>query len=147
MVSKIKCIRVRPDEPFAVPRAHRPGDVGWDLTVSRYAQLAPGAVAHLSTNVAAAMPTGSFGLVLPRSSTMWHKGLHVSPGIVDSGYRGEIMVVVHNPTNRHVVVNVGERVAQLLVLPLWRGTVEQVDALEGGSRGDAGFGSTGGYDD
>jgi len=142
-----KCVRVRPEETFRLPEAQRKGDVGLDLAVSRYACVAPGADAHLSTNVAAEMPKGHFGLVLPRSSTMWRKGLHVSPGVIDAEYRGEIMILVHNMTQRNVVINVGERVAQLLILPLWGGTMKEVTALTPGSRGDAGFGSTGGYDD
>lgn len=142
----LQCSRVRAEEPYVKPTVQRPEDAGLDLSVSRYALVCPGQDAHLSTNVAVAMPSGYFGLLVPRSSTLWRKGLHVSPGVVDSEYRGEIMILVRNLTERNVVINVGERVAQLLVLPLWRsGIVVEVDQLEGGTRGSAGFGSTGGY--
>lgn len=141
----VLCARVRPEELFEVPKAQLKGDAGLDLTVSRYAMVGPGQVAHLSTNVAVSLPQGYYGLVLPRSSTMWRKGLHVSPGVIDNGYRGEVMIVIRNETDRLVQVQAGDRVAQLLILPLFSGRVLEAKVLDKGVRGDAGFGSTGGY--
>ncbi len=147
MPSTIQCVRIRPDEPFEAPKAQREGDAGLDLAVSRYVCVSPGQYAHLSTNIALALPIHHFGLIMPRSSTLWRKGLHVSPGVIDSEYRGEVMILVYNMTDRHVVVDVGERIAQMLVLPLLTSKVIVVDGLSRGTRGDAGFGSTGGYKD
>jgi len=139
----IACARVRPEEAFTLPAARIRGDAGLDLSVSRYAMIDRDQVAHLSTNVAVALPPGYYGLVLPRSSTLWRKGLYVSPGVIDNGYRGEVMVVVRNESGKPVVIQVGERVAQLLVLPLPAVRVVGVDALDKGTRGNLGFGSTG----
>ena len=139
----INCARVRPEEEFVIPAARIRGDAGLDLSVSRYAMVDKDQVAHLSTNVAVALPSGYYGLVLPRSSTLWRKGLYVSPGVIDNGYRGEVMIVVRNESGKPVVVQVGERVAQLLVLPLPAVRVAEIGALDKGTRGSAGFGSTG----
>ncbi len=138
----VKCKRVRIEEEFRAPFRWAPGDAGFDLTISRYLEVFPGANAHLSTNVAVQIPVRFFGMIVPRSSTLAHKGLHVSTGIVDSGYRGEVMILVRNLTDRAVHVQVGDRVAQLLILPLVPGEFKEGDLNEG-SRGDAGFGSTG----
>lgn len=139
----IKCKRIRVEEQFRAPFRWAPGDAGFDLTVSRYLEVFPGVNAHLSTNIAVQIPQGYFGMIIPRSSTLAHKGLHVSTGIVDSGYRGEIMILVRNLTDRATHIQVGDRVAQLLILPLIAGGFKESEALDEGARGDAGFGSTG----
>jgi dUTP pyrophosphatase len=133
----------RKDEDYAAPARQHSGDAGFDLAISRYTQISPGQNAHLPTNIAVSIPVGSFGLILPRSSTLWRKGLHVSPGVIDSGYRGEVMVVVRNITDRSTHVDVGQRVAQLFILPAWPGRFVLVDEMPKGDRGDEGFGSTG----
>lgn len=143
----LACAVVRPEEPFAAPVAQYPEDAGLDLTVSRYTVVSPGQDVNLSTNIAVATPKGYFGLILPRSSTLTAKGLHISPGVIDSGYRGEVMITARNVSTREVQVSVGERVAQMLILPRWEGKVEVVPSLIGGSRGTAGLGSTRGYRD
>lgn len=137
--------RLREEEGFAVPARQHPGDAGFDLAVCRYAQVAPDQNAHLCTNIAVAIPRGYFGMVVPRSSTLWHRGLHVSTGIIDSEYRGEVMILVRNVIDRAVSIQAGDRVAQMLVLPLWKGEFVQASELKDGARGAAGFGSTGGF--
>lgn len=135
----------RPGEMFLAPRRHHAGDAGFDLTVSRYVQIFPDQIVHLSTNIAVEIPKGSFGLILPRSSTITKKGLYVNPGIIDSGYRGEVQIVVRNITGNSVHVGEGERVAQLLILPTPPGDFAKVESLSHGDRDKGGFGSTGGF--
>lgn len=135
--------RLRPSEPCVGPKRQHEGDAGLDLVISRYTQIFAGHCVQLSTNMAMAIPEGYFGLILPRSSTLWRNGLHVSPGTVDSGYRGEVMVLVRNLTDRAATVNAGDRIAQLLVLPVPKFELEEVEELEAGDRGEFGFGSTG----
>jgi dUTP pyrophosphatase len=136
---------VRPEEKFLAPHRHHPGDAGFDLTISRYVQIFPNQIVHLSTNIAVEIPKGSFGMVLPRSSTLTKKGLCIDPGIVDSGYRGEVQVIARNITDRSVHVDEGERVAQLLILPTPPGDFAKVESLGHGDRDKGGFGSTGGF--
>jgi len=130
-----------------LPRRQYKGDAGLDLEVSQYQLVMPGATVRLPHNIAVEVPIGTFGIVVPRSSTLPNKGLLVMIGILDPGFRGEVQTVVYNPTKRSVAVNSDERLSQLLVLPLLSVTVEEVDAPESLSksdRGEAGFGSSGG---
>jgi dUTP pyrophosphatase len=135
--------RLRPSEPCVGPKRQHRGDAGLDLAISRYTQVFPGQSVQMSTNMAVAIPLGYFGLVLPRSSTLWRNGLHVSTGTIDSGYRGEVMVLARNLTDKATTVNVGDRIAQMLVLPVPQFEFEEVEELEEGDRGPFGFGSTG----
>jgi len=138
--------RVRDDETCPPPNRQHPGDAAHDLTVTRYTPISGGAKVQLPHNLAVAIPEGYFGLVLARSSTFVKKGLIVHPGIIDSGYRGEVMTVVFNPSGKMVHIGDGERVSQLLILPVV--PVEFAHAkkdLPSGDRGTDGFGSTGGF--
>ena len=139
------------DEPLAIPSRQHTGDAGLDLTVSRYLSIAPLAVARVPHNFIVAIPEGYFGMILPRTAALARKGLIVHPGTIDSGYRGEVQTLVFNPRPRTVHLNIGERISQLVVLPLLAVTVVQVKDREnlptppeGDDRGAQGFGSTGG---
>lgn len=137
-----------PDSKSAkLPRRQYGGDAGLDLEVSQYQLVMPGATVRLPHNIAVELPTGAFGMIVPRSSTLPNKGLLVMTGIIDPGFRGEVQTVVYNPTKRAVAVNSDERLSQLLVLPLLSVTVEEVtdpESLSKSDRGEAGFGSSGG---
>ena len=133
-------------------RAHG-GDAGVDLYSAQDVELAPGQRALVPTGVAVAIPHGMVGLVHPRSGLAARVGLSIvnSPGTIDAGYRGEIKVsLVNLDPNTPIVVNRGDRIAQLLVqrveLPV---LVEVTSFDEAGladtSRGDAGHGSSGGH--
>lgn len=141
---KLVCAQIRESEPYAAPKRQMPGDAGYDLSASRYVQVYPDQIVQIPTNIAVEIPEGWVGIILPRGSAAG-KGLYVQPGVVDSGYRGEVMVVVRNMTTRVVPVSPGERVAQLLVVQYadsgW--TVTVPGTLPVGARGDAAFGSTG----
>lgn len=135
---------VREGEAFRPPTHAHSSDAGIDLAISRYIQVYRDQTVQLPTNIAVAIPEGSFGLVIPRSSTLWKLGLLVSHGMIDPGYRGEVMIVAKNLSSRAVTIQEGDRIAQLLVLPVWRGKIQEVEVLPPGEeRGEAGFGSTG----
>lgn len=143
----IRYTRIRSaDEESCVPPVRSyPNDAGLDLTVSRSVVISAGAKAEIPTNLALEMPPGYWGWVVPRSSTFYIRGLEVHLGVIDEGYRGEIKILVRNPTDRKVTVQAGERLAQLLVLPRYSVEVIAVKELSPGDRREHGFGSTGGF--
>ncbi|MDE2492085.1 MAG: dUTP diphosphatase [Elusimicrobia bacterium] len=134
---------VRRLDPAAVlpTRAH-PDDAGLDLYGLEDAAVAPGAGTLLRTGVAVALPPGHVGLICDRSS-LAKKGLKTAGGVVDAGYRGEIGVVVWNLSKAEVALKKGERIAQLLVIPIATPAPLDSDELGATSRGEGGFGSTG----
>jgi dUTP pyrophosphatase len=126
-------------------RAHD-GDAGLDLHASEPATIGPGERAAIGTGIAVEIPAGSAGLVLPRSGLALRHGIALvnAPGLIDSGYRGEIRVLLLN-TDRAAAFEIepGDRVAQLLVVPFAAAApVEAVD-LTDSKRGAGGFGSSG----
>jgi dUTP pyrophosphatase len=126
-------------------RAHD-GDAGLDLFAAEHATIGPGERASVGTGIAVEIPAGHAGLVLPRSGLADRHGIALvnAPGLIDSGYRGELRVLLLNtdPTDAFEVA-AGDRIAQLLVAPF--AEVEAVEATElaVSSRGVAGFGSSG----
>lgn len=126
-------------------RAH-PGDAGLDLAAVEEVTLAPGERAAVATGWAVAIPEGMAGLVVPRSGNALRHGLTVAnaPGLIDAGYRGELKVILVNLGTEPVGVGVGDRIAQLVVVPACIGPAVQVDELpQSDGRGKGGFGSTG----
>ena len=117
-------------------------DAGWDLYSSETVSIPAGATVLVSTGVAMAIPKSYVGLIWDRSS-MGVKGVHRHAGVIDSGYRGEVKVCLHNTTKETYHVERGDRIAQLLIqeVPVFRQHV--VDELDTTSRGDGGFGSSG----
>ena len=110
--------------------------------------LSPGERALVGTGVAVALPAGCVGLVTPRSGLAARHGLSIvnSPGIIDSGYRGEIKVSLINLDPAEPVrLAAGDRIAQLVIVPVVSATFEVVDTLDETVRGAAGYGSTGGF--
>ena len=128
------------------PEYAHPGDAGADLVATEGVVLAPGERATVGTGVAIALPDGYVGLVVPRSGLAARHGITVvnSPGTVDAGYRGEIRVTLLNTDSESsYTVTDGDRIAQLLVLPVSRARFVPVEKLPGTARGEGGFGSTG----
>ena len=122
------------------------GDAGADLVSTETLTLAPGQRATIGTGVSIALPAGYVALVVPRSGLAAKHGLTVvnTPGTVDAGYRGEIKVILLNTdATEPYAVAAGDRIAQLLVLPVTRARFIPVERLPGTERGDGGFGSTG----
>jgi dUTP pyrophosphatase len=136
---------VRLDPEVAVPTTAHIGDAAVDLQARNAVSLEPGARAAVPTGLAVAIPEGYAGLVLPRSGHARRSGVGVvnGPGLIDSGYRGEITVLLINHGSEPVSFEKGERIAQLAVVPVVAVNWVEVDSLDDTSRGVAGFGSTG----
>lgn len=129
-----------------LPDYAHPGDAGADLCSAEALTLAPGERHTVATGVAIALPEGYAAFVVPRSGLAMRHGITIvnSPGTVDAGYRGEIKVTVLN-TDRSMPydIAVGDRIAQLIVMPVTRARFIPVDTLPDSHRGTAGFGSSG----
>ncbi len=129
-----------------VPEYAHPGDAGADLTSTETLSLAPGARATIGTGVSIALPDGYVGFVVPRSGLAARHGITIvnSPGTVDAGYRGEIRITLLNTDSENAFeVTAGDRIAQLIVMPVARARFIPVTSLPGTQRGSGGFGSTG----
>lgn len=129
-----------------VPAYAHPGDAGADLVASEDVVLAPGERATIGTGAAIALPDGFVAFVVPRSGLAAKHGITIvnSPGTVDAGYRGEIRVTLLNTDAREsYAVSAGDRIAQLIVMPVARARFIPVERLPGSDRGEGGFGSTG----
>jgi dUTP pyrophosphatase len=142
-VTELPLQRLRPEAVLPV-RAYE-GDAGLDLAACERVELAPGARAVVGTGVAVAIPEGHAGFVQPRSGLAARHGIAIvnSPGLVDSGYRGELKVVLLN-TDRDepFVVEPGMRIAQLVVLPVATPELREVAELPPSERAGRGFGSS-----
>jgi dUTP pyrophosphatase len=135
--------RLRPDA--VIPQRAYPGDAGLDLSASERVELGPGERALVATGLAVAIPEGHAGFVQPRSGLAARHGVTIvnTPGLVDSGYRGELRVVLLNTDREHAfVVEAGMRIAQLVVLPVATPEPVEVDELPATERGVRGFGSS-----
>ncbi|OFZ18072.1 MAG: hypothetical protein A2X94_02550 [Bdellovibrionales bacterium GWB1_55_8] len=139
-MSKLQVRRLSHDAILPT-RAH-PDDAGLDLYLLEPITIAPGEGVTAATGIAAAIPHGFVGMIADRSS-MAKKGLKTAGGIIDSGYRGEIRIVLWNLSRETHSVAKGDRIAQLLVIPVALSAVEEVTSLEDTHRGSGGFGSTG----
>ena len=131
------------DPYLPAPAYAHPGDAGLDLYAAAPA-LVTGETALIPTGVAVAVPDGYVGLVCPRSGLSKY-GVTVAnaPGVVDSGYRGEIMVRLISTMHSMYPVRRGDRIAQLLIVPILRPEITVVEHLDDTERGTNGFGSTG----
>jgi dUTP pyrophosphatase len=142
-VSELPLVRV--SEEASVPARAYDGDAGLDLAASERVELAPGARAVVGTGIAVAIPEGHAGFVQPRSGLAASHGITIvnSPGLVDSGYRGELKVVLLNTDREQAfVVEPGMRIAQLVVLPVATPVPVEVSELPASDRGERGFGSS-----
>lgn len=141
---RLPVLRLRPDA--ALPEYAHPGDAGCDLRAVEGCELAPGARAAVATGIAVAIPRGWAGLVLPRSGLARRHGIGLvnAPGLVDSGYRGEIEVLLvnHDPAEAFTIAP-GDRIAQLVLVPHATAEIVEADALDTTVRGEGGFGSSG----
>ncbi len=128
----------------APARAH-PGDAGLDVHAAEGAALDPGERASIGTGIAIEVPPGHAGLVLPRSGLAARQGIALvnAPGLIDSGYRGELRVLLLNTGAERFEVEVGDRIAQLVVVPYAAADPVEVSELASSPRGTGGFGSSG----
>jgi dUTP pyrophosphatase len=128
------------------PQYAHPGDAGADLTSTDAVTLAAGERAIVGTGVAIALPDGYVAFVVPRSGLAAKHGITIvnSPGTIDAGYRGEIKVTLLNTDQSEpYTISEGDRIAQLIVMPVSRARFVEVERLPGSQRGEGGFGSTG----
>ena len=137
----------RLDPTLPLPSYALAGDAGMDLRSAVDVVLAPGERCRIPTGIAVAIPDGHAGFVQPRSGLAARTGLGFvnSPGLIDSGYRGEIQVVAINLDRKDPIdIRRGDKIAQLVILPVLQVTLAEVDQLPASGRGAGGFGSTGG---
>jgi dUTP pyrophosphatase len=126
-------------------QAHE-GDAGYDLHAAEAATIGPGERASIGTGIAVAIPEGQAGLVIPRSGLAAKHGISVvnAPGLIDSGYRGELRVLLLNTDRSEpFTVDPGDRIAQLVLVRVETEELEEVAELDETVRGAGGFGSTG----
>jgi dUTP pyrophosphatase len=136
----------RLDPQLPLPSYAHPGDAGLDLHSADTITLVAGARGVVSTGMAVAIPEGFVGLVTPRSGTAVRAGLSMvnTPGVVDSGYRGEVRIVLINlDPSEPIEIARGDRVAQMVIVPVAEVDVVESDELPPSVRGEGGFGSSG----
>jgi dUTP pyrophosphatase len=136
----------RLDKDLSLPAYAHQGDAGLDLLAAEDVTLEPGQRAAVPTGIAIALPEGVAGFIHPRSGRALKEGLALAnaPGLIDSGYRGEIKVLVVNLDNRSPInIRRGDKIAQLVVQRVETADIEEVEELPGTARGEGGFGSTG----
>lgn len=140
----MQVLRLDPELPL--PSYSHDGDAGLDLRAAIDVTLKPGERTAIPTGIAIAIPEGYAGFVHPRSGLALREGLGMpnSPGLIDSGYRGELMVVTMNhDRDEPIHVQRGDRIAQLVIVPVAKASFEEVEELPSSNRGSGGHGSTG----
>lgn len=130
-------------EGLPTPSRESEGAGGYDIHAAESVTLAPGERRLVSTGFVWEIPAGMVGLVRPRSGLAVKQGLHVMAGVVDSDYRGEVKVLLLNLGDEDIVIETGDRVAQMVITIHYAGELSVVDDLKATSRGAGAFGSTG----
>jgi len=122
-----------------------PGSAGCDLIASEEVTLAPGKWAAVSTSLYLEIPRGYVAQICPRSGLALRHGVSVlnAPGVIDSDYRGEVKVLLVNHDSLRYTVKKGDRIAQLVFMPVVQVQMKLIDQLTATDRGEGGFGSTG----
>ncbi len=136
----------RLDEAARPPGRAHDDDAGLDLHAAEALELGPGERASVGTGIAVAIPAGHAGLVLPRSGLAARHGIALvnAPGLIDPGYRGEVRVLLLNTDRQQPFeLSVGDRIAQLLLVPFVAAVPHEVGELDETLRGAGGFGSSG----
>ena len=134
------------DPGLDVPKYAKPGDAGLDLRSTVDVEILPGQRQIIGTGVAVAIPEGFAGFVQPRSGLAAKQGMTIvnTPGLIDSGYRGEICVIAYNTDcDQTIQIKRGDRIAQLVILAVPTVRLVEVDELDVTTRGESGFGSSG----
>lgn len=126
-----------------LPGYAHPGDAGMDLYACESVTLGRGERVQVKTGIAVHIPDEHVGLVWDKSGLSHKHGLKTMGGVIDAGYRGEIMVGMVNLGDEPYTILAGHKVAQMLIQKVERVEIEEVLDLDGSSRGEAGFGSTG----
>ena len=139
-----KTIRVKKTEKKAiVPTRSNQSDAGWDLYSVTTRPIAPSQRVTIKTGISLEIPEEYVGLIWPRSGMSVKNGIDVLAGVVDSGYRGEIKVILYNHGKSDFLINNKDRIAQMILTPVIKMDLEETDDLPETIRGEGGFGSTG----
>lgn len=141
----LKTLKCKVTDPKYTPTRANPGDAGLDLKAAENALLFPGDRQAVETGVSVEIPDGYVGLLCARSGNAARRGLGIvnGVGVIDSGYRGPVNVLLINHGRSNVAVMRGDRIAQLLIVPIETPDVEIVDRLSDSDRGTGGLGSSG----
>jgi dUTP pyrophosphatase len=145
----VRIRRLPHGEGLALPAYETSGAAGCDLRAAvadgAPLTLPPGAIALVPTGISMALPQGWEAQVRPRSGLAAKFGVTVlnSPGTIDADYRGEIKVILVNHGTDDFIINRGERIAQMIIAPVFQARFEEVPSLDETARGEGGFGSTG----
>ena len=134
------------DEGLLRPSYAKPGDAGLDLRSTEDIVIEPGQRALIGTGIALAIPQGYAGFVQPRSGLAIKQGMTLvnTPGLIDSGYRGEIRIIALNTDKEHAIaIKRGDRIAQLVIQEVPAVELVEVEELSSSERADTGFGSSG----
>ena len=131
------------DNNAKMPTRANINDAGWDLYSTSEVVILPKQRKTVNTGIALQMPEHMAGLIWPRSGLSVKQGIDVLAGVVDSGYRGEIMVCLYNTSDEDVIIHIGDRIAQIIFQEVPRVTMEVQNTLGSSQRGDNGFGSSG----
>jgi dUTP pyrophosphatase len=146
-MSEVVTVQIKAlDETLPLPEYAYLGDAGLDLRAAQDCTLRPLERAPIPTGLKVAIPAGYAGFVLPRSGMAVREGLSMvnAPGLIDSQYRGELVCIAINlDAKRPIEIHKGDRIAQLVILPVPQVTLELVEALDETERNDRGFGSSG----
>lgn len=139
-LNELRVLKISPDANL--PKRNHADDAGLDLYGLEEAILEPGKGKSIRSGIAIAIPHGFVGIIADRSS-LGKIGVKVVGGVIDSGYRGEIQVVLWNLSSQLIHLNAGDRIAQLLILPIPLPQTVEVFEFETTERGQKGFGSSG----
>ena len=139
----LRFTRIHPDAQL--PAYVHPGDAGMDVCACERVVLPPMSRALVATGLQMALPSGTEAQIRPRSGNAFKHGITVlnSPGTIDEGYRGELKILLVNLSDSDFIIEPGMRIAQMVIAPVLRVTVEEVATLDNTARGKGGFGSTG----
>ncbi len=138
---KLKIKRLHPEAVF--PLYAKPGDAGLDLFVLEELELGPGERKSIPLGIAIEIPPNHVGLIWDKSGLSHKYGIKTFGGVIDSGYRGEIHVGVMNLSDKFFRFEKGHKIAQIIIQPVTRIELEEVESLTESERGKGGFGSTG----
>lgn len=137
---------IRLSDKATLPTRAHDSDAGLDIYAADSARISPGARVSVGTGLAVAIPEGLAGLILPRSGLALKNGVTLvnAPGLIDPGFRGEVRIVLLNTDrNSDFKVASGDRIAQLILVPIALASPLESDSLDSTGRGEGGFGSTG----
>jgi dUTP pyrophosphatase len=132
----------RCSDSVRIPKRHKKGDAGFDISSAEEIIIKPGAVSMVSTGLSLCIPEGYYGQIISRSGQAL-RGLIVHAGVIDRNFTGEIKIIAQNISGEEIKIEVGERVAQIVFIRIWEGDLVEVNELSPTDRNDAGFGSSG----